>query len=266
MIFDSHTHIFPEKIAERATAGIGDFYNIPVQHLGTAADLTARLKAAGVCGCMTCSVATVLEQVGAINDFIAHSVTQSDGFMVGFCTLHPNMTEAELDSEITRAVTLGLRGIKLHPDFQRFHADGRRAEKVYSVIGGRLPVLIHAGDSRYPYSSPRRIAAALDKFPQLTVIAAHFGGWSEWDEASLVLAGKPNLYVDTSSSLYELTPQKAVEYIGIYGEERVLFGTDYPMWDIREELARFDCLDLSDSAREKILFGNARRLFKLWDE
>jgi len=263
-IFDAHTHIFPEKIAERAVDGIGEFYDMSMSHSGTAADLTKRLKSCGVCGCMVCAVATVKEQVGSINDFIADEVQKSNGFMVGFCSLHPDMTANEVDAEITRAQSLGLKGVKLHPDFQRFRADGKRASRIYEVIGSRLPVLIHAGDSRYEFSSPHKIANALKQFSDLTVIAAHLGGWSEWDEAALTLAGKfaDRLYVDTSSSLYAMSPKKAAEYIGAFTEDFVMFGTDYPMWDIREELQRFDRLDLTNTTREKILYKNSQKLLQ----
>jgi hypothetical protein len=264
-IFDAHTHIFPEKIAEKATEGIGDFYNIAMQHAGTAEDLTKLLKNAGVCGCMCCAVATNPEQVGSINDFISSEAKKSNGFITGFCSLHPDMSETELDSEITRAEAIGLKGIKLHPDIQQFHADGKRACKIFGIIADRLPVLIHAGDSRYEFSSPKRIAKAMKQFGKLTIIAAHLGGWSEWDDAISELSGQfgERLYVDTSSSLYALTPEKATEYINAFGENHVLFGTDYPMWDIREELERFDRLDLSDEARSKILYQNAQKLLKL---
>jgi hypothetical protein len=212
---------------------------------------------------MVCSVATSPGQVLSINDFISESVVDSGGFFAGFCSLHPDMTEKEIDREILRIETLGLIGVKLHPDFQRFRADGKRAMKIFEVIGSRLPVLIHAGDSRYEFSSPHKIAKAKKHFPQLTLIAAHLGGWSEWDSAVLELAGYDKLYVDTSSSLYALSPDKAVEYISAFGEERVLFGTDYPMWDIKEELQRFNKLELTDSAREKILYKNAHKLLNL---
>ena len=259
-IIDFHAHIFPDKIAERASTGIGDFYDMTTFNTGTVADLKERLYENSICGCVVCSVATVAEQVGNINNFIAETVADSDGLFIGFCSLHPTMSEIELDNEINRAISMGLSGVKLHPDIQKFEADGASACKMYEVIDGRLPVLIHAGDSRYNFSSPARIAEALNGFPKMTMIAAHFGGWSEWDEAVLVLAGKENLYVDSSSSLYTVTPKKAREYISSFGEERVLFGTDYPMWDIQEELKRFYRLELNDSAREKILSGNAEKL------
>ncbi|MDR0223264.1 MAG: amidohydrolase family protein [Oscillospiraceae bacterium] len=264
-IFDSHTHIFPDKIAEKASAGISGFYGMPVAFDGTAGALRRACRKNGVSGCLICSVATKTEQVENINSFISESAAASNGFFTGFCSLHPDMGEVSLDNEINRAMRLGLKGVKLHPDFQEFEADGARAYKIYEAIDGRLPVLFHAGDPRYPYSSPKRIANALNRFPKMTVVAAHFGGWSEWGDAVRELAGRENVYVDVSSSLYALSPEKAREYIAAYGEDKVLFGTDYPMWDIKGEIERFDGLGLDDRAREKILCENAKRLLNLED-
>ncbi|MCL2634372.1 MAG: amidohydrolase family protein [Oscillospiraceae bacterium] len=269
MVFDAHTHIFPDKIAERASAGIGEFYDMPMKYDGSVAtlmQLCRRVAASlnnSVIGCMVCSVATRPEQVISINDFISDAVHESDGFFTGFCSLHPDMTENELDSELNRVIALGLKGVKLHPDIQKFEADGKAAYRIYEAIDNRLPLLIHAGDSRFSYSSPKKIRKALEQFPDMTVIAAHFGGWSEWDDAVHELTGHENLYVDTCSSLYTIKPEKAREYITVFGEDRVLFGTDYPMWDISDELELIDKLNLSPSVKEKILYKNARKLFNV---
>jgi predicted TIM-barrel fold metal-dependent hydrolase len=122
-------------------------------------------------------------------------------------------------------------------------------------------LLIHCGDYRFDYSNPNRIEAVLKAFPRLTVIGAHLGGWSVWEEAVERLAHYPNFLVDTSSSLYALTPERAKEIIRRFGADRVLFGTDYPMWDVGDELSRFHALDLTVEEEEKILSGNAVRLF-----
>ncbi|MEG2701228.1 MAG: amidohydrolase family protein, partial [Clostridia bacterium] len=119
-----------------------------------------------------------------------------------------------------------------------------------------LPALVHTGDYRYPFSQPERMARVLDQVPGLRVICAHLGGWSVWEEAWRVLAGRPGVWVDTSSSLYALEPQKAAEIIRRYGAERVLFGTDYPMWEPGEELARLMALPLTNTEREGILHAN----------
>ena len=101
----------------------------------------------------------------------------------------------------------------------------------------------------------------LDRYPRLTVIGAHFGGWSVWEDAVRLLVGYEHFYVDCSSSLYAMTPAAARTLIDAFGVGRVLFGTDYPMWDIKTELERFMALDLTDAERERILAENAASLF-----
>ena len=156
-------------------------------------------------------------------------------------------------------ISLGLRGIKLHPDFQKFNIDDKHAMELYEVIDGRLPILFHTGDKRFSYSSPQRLAVAAKRFPRQKMIGAHFGGYTEWNAAQQCLLDIENVYVDSSSSLFAISPEKAKRYIEAFGSERVFFGTDYPMWNGREELERFDKIDLTDSEREQILSGNICR-------
>ena len=100
------------------------------------------------------------------------------------------------------------------------------------------------------------MARALDRVPRLRAICAHLGGWSVWSDAWKILAGRGNVWVDTSSSLYALSPEEAVKVIHRYGASRVFFGTDYPMWKPEEELARFRALPLTPEEREMILHKN----------
>lgn len=123
-----------------------------------------------------------------------------------------------------------------------------------------MPVIIHTGDYRYDYSHPEQMKRVLDAFPRLTCVCAHLGGWSEWDDAYRFLARYDNVYVDTSSSLYALTPERAAGIIRHYATERVMFGTDYPMWSAKEELARIAAVPLTDRERERIMGQNALEL------
>ncbi|MEG2357048.1 MAG: amidohydrolase family protein, partial [Clostridia bacterium] len=124
-----------------------------------------------------------------------------------------------------------------------------------------LPALVHIGDSRYSFSEPERMARVLDRVPKLQAICAHLGGWSVWDEGWRALAGRENVWVDSSSSLYALAPEKAVEIIRHYGADRVFFGTDYPMWKPEEEVALVMALPLSEKERENIFHLNFERFF-----
>ena len=262
-IFDAHCHIFPEKIAVKASMNIGKFYDIPMLFDGSVKTLMSIYPEAGVNKCLVQSVATVPAQVQSINNFIAQSVNEYPDMFVGFCSLHPLMEKKEIEAEIDRAIGLGLKGIKLHPDFQEFKIDERKAYDIYEAAEGRLPILFHTGDFRYDYSSPKRLANALKDFPKLIAIAAHFGGWSEWDKGEKYLADNPNVYVDTSSSLYEISPKKALEFIHAFTPDRVMFGTDYPMWDIRRELKLIEEVELSDEDREKVMYGTACKLLNV---
>ncbi len=257
MIINAHAHIYPDKIAERAVGGIADFYNIDVRFNGTLSNLLKDAEEAGVSRIIVQSVATVPEQVQSINNFIAASVAAYPDKLIGFGTMHPDYPD--IAGEIDRMISLGLRGIKIHNDFQRFNLDDERAFPIYEAAEGRLPILFHMGDTRYDFSAPERLLRVVQKFPKLTVIGAHFAGWSLWDRAVSVLEGT-GIYTDCSSSLYALSPEHAAKLIAKFGAARVLWGTDYPMWSSKEELERFDKIPLSEKEKSLILSENALRL------
>lgn len=255
-IIDLHAHIYPDKIAEKATHGIWGFYNIKIDCTGTAEDLIKNGTEAGISRFLVQSVATVPHQVSSINQFIAQQCKEHSCF-IGFGTIHPLLdSPSEAVEEI---FSLGLRGIKLHPDTQHFNMDDEKMFPVYDMIQGKLPVLMHCGDYRYTYSHPGRLKKVLKNFPKLTVIAAHFGGWSLWDLALEYLLDQ-NCYVDCSSSIMFLGRKRAREIIELYGAERVVFGTDYPMWTAQQSIEDVMSLGLRDNKLELVFSKNAKRL------
>jgi len=260
MIIDIHAHVFPEKIAEKASHGIQEFYNITVPYNGTVDKLIELSDDAGVDKMVIHSPATTPHQVSSINNFIIECAKKYPDRIIGFMTMHPDFDD--INAEVERCAAAGLKGLKIHPDFQRFMIDDKKAYNIYEAISGRLPLLVHTGDYRYQWSKPSRMAAVMDDFPALQVIGAHFGGWSEWDDAAEVFSGK-NIYVDSSSTMYKVPPEHIKELIRLYGADHVLFGTDYPMWDAKSELEHFEKLNLSASERELIFHENAESLLKL---
>ena len=257
-IIDTHAHIYPDKIALKAAASIGDFYDIPMNLDGTVGALLAAGQEAGITRHLVHSVAVTWERAHSINDFIAASVAAHPEKFIGFGSIHPD--HPEMEKELDRMLGLGLRGVKLHPDFQHFKLDDLAALRLFAAMAERgLPLLVHTGDYRYDYSNPERMARALDQVPRLTAICAHLGGWSVWSDAWKLLAGRGNVYVDCCSSLYAIEPEEAVKIIHRYGADRVFFGTDYPMWNPKEEVARFMALPLTEEEREMILHRNFER-------
>lgn len=259
-IIDFHAHIYPDKIAERATEAIGKFYDIKMDRVGSVDNLLKYSERAGITTSVVHSVATSEQQVERINDFITAEVSAHPGRLFGFGTMHQDYEEKI--AEVDRCISLGLKGIKLHPDTQMFNVDDERMLLMYDYMQGKLPLLLHCGDYRYDYSHPRRVARICKMFPKLTVIGAHFGGYSVWDEAYEQLKDV-NCMLDTSSSSALMEEGMFAKYINAYGADRLLFGTDFPMWDPAEELNRFMAVPMSDSDREKILFTNASNLLKI---
>ena len=259
-VIDFHAHIYPEKIALRAAQSTGEFYNIPMDHEGTVDSLLESGDRGGVRRFVVQSVATTPAQVGSINRFIAEECEKHPDRLIGLGTLHPQMENPS--EEIERCVALGLHGIKIHPDIQRFDMDDPAMFPIYDQLQGRLPMLIHCGDYRFSYSHPSRLAHVLDEFPRLDVVAAHFGGWSLWDLAKEYLQDR-RCWLDTSSSFAFLGKVRSRELIEAYGPERIVFGVDFPMWDHGEELATFRQLGFSEVDNRRMLHDNAMEILGL---
>ena len=244
-VINAHCHIYPEKIASKAVKGIRDFYDLDMSLNGKVDNLIEDGSKVGVVHYLIHSVATTPKQVRSINEFISEVVKSNPDLFTGFGTLHPDSDDVEGD--FNHLISLGLKGVKLHPDFQQFALNEDRAFKMGEVINkGGVPVLIHCGDFRYNYSNPEQLKPFLDKFPDMTVIGAHFAGWSIWQEATEKLAGTPNL-----------------KLIYAYGVDKVLWGTDYPMWESESEMEFFRKIGLTKEEESKILYENAAKLLKI---
>ena len=258
-IIDAHCHIFPDKIAQKATDSIGKFYDLEMEcGIGSPSVLLQEGEALGVAGFVVCSTATKPHQVVSINDFIAQACAQNPRF-IGLATMFPGFEDVH--GELQRAKAMGLHGIKLHPDFQAFLIDDPAALPIYEAAQElEMPILFHTGDRRYPYSHPSRLAKICRMFPRLLTVGAHFGGYSVWDQLD-AYEGVENVCFDTSSSLAFIDPEQAVSLIHRFGAERFMFGSDFPMWREEDELARFLALPLTQDEQAQILYRTAERVY-----
>ena len=257
--FDIHAHIYPDAVAPHAVRAISEAYdNAVLQNDGRLDTLLAEMDAGGIRAAAIHSVATTPHHAESINRYILAVARANPDRFVPFASLHPDAPD--LEAAVEGVVSAGFAAVKLHPECQNFLLDEPRALRLLRLLAGRLPVLLHCGDKRKDNSSPERVLRALDAAPGLTLICAHLGGWTRWEEAARALAGS-GVYVDASSSLYALDGETAAGIIRSYGVDRVFFGSDYPMWTPGEELQRFLRLPLREDEREQILWGNARRMF-----
>lgn len=254
-VVDAHVHVYPEKIALRAAESVGDFYQYPMFKEGSIPAMLAAVEGSPITHHIIYSVATKPSNVESINDFIAAECKKHPNF-VGFMAMHQDYPNPE--TEIERAIGLGLRGMKLHPDTQKVNMDDDRLMRIYELIEGRMPLVMHCGDYRTDFSHPRRMKRILHEFPNLVVDAAHFGGWSVFDLAVEYLENE-NCFLDMSSSQKFLGRRRTRELCEIYGADRILFGSDFPMWDPIDEFEAFESLDFPKADFEKMTWHNAER-------
>ena len=256
---DIHTHIYPDVVAEKAAQSIRDFYKIGDTMNGTVQMLLDRGGQVGIEKFVALPVAIRADRVQSINNFIHQQTLEHDCF-VGFGTVHADMQD--IPGEVERIIGMGLRGIKIHPDCQKFDIDDPKLFPLYDSIQGRIPIILHMGDQRYSHSHPARLRHIMDEFPKLEVIAAHFGGYTVYETARQELQDT-NCIMDVSSSLMFMEPGVAEKYINLYGAERLAFGTDYPLWDPVKEVQRFLDLKITPEQKEQIAWKTAKEFLHL---
>lgn len=259
-IIDTHTHIFPDKIAQRASDNVGNYYNLRMECDGTVNMLLDGGNGINVEYFVVSSAALKPENVIAGNNYLLDSAKENKRF-IPLCSIHPLFEEPE--RELERIKHKGAKGLKLHPDFQHFNIDDPNMIEVYKTAASLdLPILFHVGDENTDSSSPARLYKALDKVPHLKAIAAHMGGYLVWDEAEDILYGT-DIYFDTSDVLLVLSPEKVTSQIRKHGADKILFGSDYPLRSTYTAFKTFETLDLTDEEKKMIYYSNALRFFDL---
>ena len=263
MYIDIHTHAFHPKIAHKAVDHLNSFYSITCSGDGTIANLLERESEAGLEKCVVLCAATAPAQVIPANNYAISLQREHPDQVIAFGTVHPGYDNWE--SELARIKAAGIRGIKLHPDFQSFWLDDPRLLPIFEAAQKDFVFEIHIGDRTSPEknpSCPYKLASILRQFPGIRVIAAHFGGYRMWSHALEVFSDNrfENLWFDTSSTTPFATPELAHKLLNTFPRERILFGTDWPLYDPVEELQRLQTLGgLSDSEME-IIMSNASTL------
>ncbi len=261
LVADAHAHIYKPKIAEKASQVIGEFYRTPMAVDDAISDkLEQQGDLIGTDRYLVCSAATDVRQVDSINRFIADECQAHPKF-VGLGTSHQEVED--VDAVLDQVQALGLKGIKLHPDFQKFNIDDPRMMPLYRGAAKRgLIMMFHVGDERpeVDFSSPERLSRVLDQVPDLRCHAAHFGCCRQATMRPLPLmanqlAGADIMY-DTSSTFAWYTLDELCDLIDLIGTDRLMWGTDFPMWDHREELKTLFDLRLGEEATRDLLYRN----------
>lgn len=262
-VIDVHTHAFPDQLAPRAMAALEA--ESPRVHAcldGRLASLLASMDRAGVDVSVVASIATKPAQFASI---LAWSRAIASRRIVPFASVHPD--DADGAAHVRAIAEAGIRGIKLHPYYQRFVVDEERMAPLYAEMERLgLVLLMHAGFDpafgRDRIADASRLAAVAARFPRLKLIAAHLGGWEDWDLAEEALLGRP-VVLDIADTLDQMPREQALRFLQRHPPDRLVFASDSPWVDQARALREPLLATLPPERLEALLGGNAARLLGL---
>lgn len=261
MIIDIHTHAFPDPLAKRALErllSLSENAFSPVSD-ATISGLLDYMDHCGIDKSVIQPIVTKPSQVITLNEW---AVSVQNERIISFGGISP--TAADYKDAIDFVCSLGLRGLKLHPEYQSFSVDSPELLPVYDYALSRgLILLFHAGfDPAYkpPFnSSPRQFANVLDAMRGGTIILAHMGGHGDWDESERYLCGR-DVYFDTSMGFKYCPRETFLRFLETHGADKIIFGTDSPWSASETEIELLRDMPVPDGQKELIFSGNARRL------
>ena len=280
MIIDFHTHTFPDKIAESSIRVLEETSDTLGFTDGTNKGLIKSMKRAGIDMSVILPVVTNPVKASHINHYAAEVNQSTDKTgLFSFGGIHPDCDDYK--ELIRECASLGLKGIKLHPDYYGVMFNDIRIKRIVSYANELgLIVLTHAGMDIGLYPP---ICCTIDSILEVLrevnpekLVLAHMGGWMNWEEVTERLSGE-NVWIDTAFSLgkinwrdkdyhapfHMLSDEMFVKMVRAFGSEKVLFATDCPWADQKDYVNRIKSADLTDDEKENIFHRNAEKLLGL---
>ena len=261
MIIDFHTHVFPDALADRAIGKLlNNIDNVfkPVNN-AKVSGLLASMAQSGIDISVVQPVITKQSQFYELNMW-AKSICSDK--LTAFGGIYPHTDDYKRDIDFV--VSLGLKGLKFHCEYQDFIIDTPEMLRIYDYALSRGLILLHHAGSdpgfEAPFkSSPKRFAHIADAMRGGVIVAAHFGGHAEWDDVEKYLVGK-NIYLDTSMGFEYFPLDQFLKIVNNHGVDKILFASDAPWSDAKTEIEHLKALPLSTNVKAMILGGNAERV------
>ena len=264
MIIDFHTHIFPDTLAPRAVRslkdGAGDFFT-PTHNM-TLAGLLDYMDKSEIDKSVVLPVVTKRTQTETVNNWVS---SINNPRIIPFGGMYPMSDDYK--EQIDMIVSLGLKGVKFHAEFQHFTLDDPHMMHVYDYAFEKGLIIIHHAGSDPAFdppfhSNPSMFAKVAKELKGGILIAAHLGGLFQWEEVLEELAGT-DIYFDTSMA-EKYGNEELVEAIyKKHGADKLLFGTDSPWSNSVTAVKKMRERNFSDEELEKIFHGNAEKLLGL---
>ncbi len=265
-LIDFHTHVFSDKIAQKAIEMLARQANTTPHTDGTVDGLLAQMTAAGADLAVALPVLTKPSQFDGVNRFAAElnaRMANASPRILSFGGMHPACED--VSQKMQQLKDMGFLGVKIHPDYQgTFIDDEGYVTILRCAVELDMIVVTHAGvDDGYPDQpvrcTPERVLKLLSRVPHSKLVLAHFGGNRLTEEVLEKLAGK-DVYFDTSYCVHDVDPALFQRVLEKHGEDRILFATDCPWRDVGEEYEIIKSFGLPIKTQEKIFYRNAERL------
>jgi len=260
-LIDIHTHVFPPTLAAQALPDMARRSGLSPVGDGTVEGLLKAMPEGGRAA--LAPVATRAGQSASINVWTAQAAREHPQ-LTAFGALHPH--DAEPFKILSELKAQGIKGVKLHPDYQGVNVDDPLMNRIWAALRELdMLALLHCGlDLGYPppyKARPEQLASVIGRFPGLKLILAHMGGYCMWHGVERHLAGLP-VWLDMSFVRRAMPKEQCTALIRRHGASRVLFGSDWPWGSIEGHIEYLQSLGLSREEEEMILFENAAELLK----
>ena len=266
MIVDFHTHVFPDKIASKTIEALSKMASIPPHADGTVDGLMGALEKSKTDIGIALPVLTKPTQFDSILNFaidINARFSNESRKIISFAGIHPNSENVE--EKLKEVKQKGIKGIKIHPDYQGVFIDDERYIKIISIAKELdLIVVTHAGvDDGFKDApvrcTPERALNVINKTGHKKFVLAHYGGSKMWDEVERLLCGQ-DVYFDTGFTFNNIDEETFKRILSKHGADKILFATDSPWQDIKENLDKLYSFNLDKETLDKILYKNALKL------
>ena len=301
-IIDFHTHTFPDRIAEAALDSLQKASESKAHTDGTVRALESSMQEAGIDVSIVLPVVTNPVKASSMNNYAARqndlyfekglSFAEPDKnhepFVFSIGGIHPDTPS--LREVLTEVKNLGLKGIKLHPDYYGTMFNDIRIKRIIDIASELdLFVITHAGMDigLYPpiCCTIDSIIDVIEDVRPSRLILAHMGGWMNWEEVTERLApylsgnAAPegvNIYLDTAFSIgkidwldntmhkpyHQMSDDMFRRMVSTFGSDKILFATDCPWAEQKDYVDRMKNMGLSEKELEDIFCNTADILLK----
>lgn len=266
MIIDFHTHVFPDKIAEKTVAMLHEKSGTVPSSDGTVNGLLKRMAEADADICVTLPVMTSPTQFDSITRFASElneRFCPERRRIISFAGIHPACED--IDGKMRYIRSLGFLGVKIHPDYQGTFINDESYIRIFECAREYdLIVVTHSGvDAGFRDQpvrcTPERALDLITKVPHSKTVFAHLGASMMPDEVIDKLAGQ-DVYFDTAYCLKHTPPEKIKAIIARHGADRILFASDSPWSSIEGDVKIIRSLGLDKDTEDRIFYKNALSL------